>query len=125
MKFKAASIILFIYAFIGLAIAVLADFNNTIAYAVVTVLYVLIPIYGGWGVWRRQSKAIAISMLLFVTQSFRLIDKQSIVPHISPITISFPITDFSQGSGYFIDIFAIGMAAYLAWLLKLNSLSNK
>ena len=118
MKYKIISLILACYGLIGLSIVIFTELASTFVYVIATLFYVIVPTYGAWGVWHQKRIALITSMLLFISQSIRLVDKHSIMPHISPITVSFPITDFSQGSGYLIDCFAIAMFFSLAWLLK-------
>ena len=88
-------------------------------------LYVFIPAFGAYGTWFKNRVAIFITLLFFVSQSFRTVGGDSAIAHIAPITISLPIGDFVNGKGYLIDLFAIGMAVFIGWLLKLTISPNR
>jgi hypothetical protein len=125
MKFKIASTILTIFTLIGLGITILTDFESELSLFICIVLYVLIPAYGAYGTFVKSRLAVIISLLFFISQSIRHVSEGSLIPHLAPITISFPLGDFSKGQGYLIDVFAIFMVVLLAWLLKDGMLSHK
>jgi hypothetical protein len=125
VKFKVASSILALFTLIGLGVTIFSDFENIERLIICSVLYVLIPAYGAYGTFIRSRTGILVSMTLFLFQSIRSVGSDSLIPHIAPITISFPFGDFSNGQGYLIDYFAIFMAIFLAWLLKVVITPNK
>ncbi|MDO6719191.1 hypothetical protein Q4575_07260 [Psychrosphaera sp. 1_MG-2023] len=125
MKFKVASSILAIFTLIGLGIVIFSDFESTASRLICLALYVLIPAYGAYGIFIRSRRAIFVSVAFFISQSIRMVDSESIIPHIAPITVSVPFGDFSNGQGYLIDYFAIVMVVFLIWLLKGLMTPNK
>lgn len=118
MKFKVASFILALFALIGLGLASVYDFNSVTSLVMFIVLYVFVPAYGSYGTFSKNYIAISVTMLFFIFHSIRSVGSDSLLPNIAPITISFPLSDFSNGKGYLIDYFAIFMVIFLAWLLK-------
>jgi len=118
VKFKIASSILVLFTLIGLGVIIFSDFETTEIMLICFVLYVLIPAYGAYGTFVQSRNALLVSFLFFVFQSIRQVDDGNLIPHIAPITVSFPFGDFSNGQGYLIDFFAIFMAIFLGWLLK-------
>lgn len=125
VKFKVASSILALYTLIGLGVTIYSDFESDLSALVSILLYVLIPAYGTYGTWTKSRIAMLITLVFFISQSVRSVGTDGLIPHIAPITISFPVGDFSNGQGYLIDLFAISMAVFLAWLLKLVITPNK
>jgi len=125
MKFKVASSILALFTLIGLVIIIYSDFESDLSALISILLFVLLPAYGAYGTWVKSRIAILMTVVFFVTQSVRNVGTDNLFPHIAPITISFPIGDFSNGQGYLIDFFAISMAIFLAWLLKVAMTPNK
>ena len=125
MKFNVASSILGLFTLIGLGITISSDFESIASLLVVFLLYVLIPAYGTYGTFVKSRSAILVSIVFFISQSIRNVGSESLMPHIAPISVSFPFGDFSNGRGYVIDYFAIFMAIFLAWLLKVIITANK
>lgn len=119
MYFKLASIILALFAVIGLVLCLYLDFESYLNTITSVLLYVFIPAYGAYGTWNKSAISIFLSLMLFILLSIRTVNVDSLIPHISPISISFPIGDFSKGEGYLIDYFAIFMAIFLACLFKI------
>lgn len=118
MKFTVAILILACFALIGLGIIILSDFASTASRLICLVLYVLIPAYGAYGIFVKSKLAILVTLLFFISQSIRMVDSESLIPHIAPITLSVAFGDFSNGQGYLIDFFAMVMVVFLMWLLK-------
>ena len=125
MKFKVASSILALFTLIGLVVIIYSDFESDLSALISILLFVLLPAYGAYGTWVKSRIAILITEVFFTSQSVRNVGTDNLLPHIAPITISFPIGDFSKGQGYLVDIFAIFMAIFLAWLLKVVITTNK
>ncbi|WP_105168170.1 hypothetical protein [Pseudoalteromonas sp. T1lg23B] len=105
MKFKVASSILALFTLIGLGVTIYSDFESYLSAVVSILLYVLVPAYGTYGTWVKSRIAILITLVFFISQSVRSVGTDSLIPHIAPITISFPVGDFSSGQGYLIDFF--------------------
>ncbi|MEW6993818.1 hypothetical protein AADZ84_06065 [Colwelliaceae bacterium MEBiC 14330] len=125
MKFKVASFILALFTLIGLVVITYSNFESDLSALISILLFVLLPAYGAYGTWVKSRMAILITVVFFIFQSVRNVGTDNLFPHIAPITISFPIGDFSNGQGYLIDFFAISMAIFLAWLLKVVITPNK
>jgi hypothetical protein len=125
MKFKVASSILALFTLIGLVVIIYSDFESDLSALISILLFVLLPAYGAYGTWVKSRIAILITVVFFTSQSVRNVGTDNLFPHIAPITISSPIGDFSNGQGYLVDFFAISMAIFLAWLLKVVITPNK
>jgi len=122
LKFKLASLIHALYALIGLSIVIFYEFEHIKSIVFSCLLYVLIPLYGAYGCYVANAKALVVSILFFISQSVRHVGNENVLPHIAPISISFPFGDFASGNGYLIDFFALFMAFYVGYLL-VNMLS--
>ena len=118
MKFKVTSIILGLYTLIGVVISGYSQFEQYGSTLLSILLYVLLPAYGTYGIRLKNKTAIIITLVLFLSQSVRIISADALIPHIAPITISIPLGDFSKGQGYLIDFFAIAMVVWLGWLFR-------
>lgn len=125
MKFTIATLIQALFALIALGIIIYSDIESDLSIFVSIVFFVLIPSLGAYGTYFKKRSEILVSLVFFISQVYRSINTDNIIPNIRPITISFPFGDFSNGHGYLIDLFAIFMAIFLAWLLKLVITSNK
>jgi len=119
-KYKAVSCFLYLYGGIGFTILFLFDFSNISNMVCGAVLYAAIPLYSAYGIWRRKRSAIMLAFLPFLAQSIRYIGHDATFFNISPITVSFPLTSFEQGTGYLIDYLAITMLCILIYLLRDN-----
>lgn len=118
MKFTIATLIQAIFALIGLGIIIYSDIESDLSIFISIVFFVLIPSLGAYGTYFKKRSAILVSLVFFISQVYRSISTDNLIPNIRAITISFPFGDFSNGHGYLIDFFAIFMAIFLAWLLK-------
>ena len=118
MKFTLAASIQALYALIGLGLTLHSDIPSDLSRLASFVLFALIPAYGAYGTYFRRPGGILVSLIFFISQSIRRVSPDSFVPDVMPITVSFPIGDFSDGQGYLVDVFALFMAIFLAWLLK-------
>ena len=118
MFFKLASVVLSLFALIGVGVCLYFDFESSLSGIASVLLFVLVPIYGAYGTWNKNALGIFLSLIMFMFLSIRKVSVDSLLPHIAPISISFPIGDFSNGDGYLVNYFAIFMAIFLAWLLK-------
>lgn len=114
-----------LFALIGLGVTIFAGLANTLTVFLCLILYVVIPAYGSYGTFVKSRRAIVVSMVFFVSQSIRNIDNTSLLPHISPISISFAFGDVANGQGYLIDYFAIFMVVFLAWLFRVEFNTRK
>jgi len=125
MGFTVATSIQALFSLIGLGITIFSDIEGDLSILVSFILFFLIPALGAYGTHFKKRSAILVSLVFFLSQSIRGIGTDNIIPNIMPISISFPFGDFSSGQGYLIDLFAIFMAIFLGWLLKLVITSNK
>jgi presenilin-like A22 family membrane protease len=124
MKFKVPSLILVIFASIGFFICVRSGFESYNQTIIAALLYVVIPLYGAYGLWRRKQLAIVVLIIFFAYQCIRSVEPGSAMSFTVPISISLPIGDFAKGEGYLIDLFAILMMVGLAWLFNINRKSE-
>jgi hypothetical protein len=127
MKFKFVSSILAVYAIIALGVLVFSGFEhkafiNLFSYAF---LYIVIPAYGAFGVWKHNQRSVFISLLLFVSQSIRTIGGDNWFLYAPPFSLGMTFGDFSDGQGYLLDFFAIFMAVFLALLFWILYSANK
>ena len=124
MPFKIASVVLSLYALIGAFICLTFTFDRGVSLVMVSFLFVIMPSFGAYLTWHKKTLGIFSCALLFAFLSVRPVTTDNILPHIAPITLSFPLGDFTQGGGMLIDFFAIFMACFLAWLGKVSMASN-
>lgn len=119
MKFIFASFILAIYSLIGIGIVVFSEveFKAAVNFYSYICLYIVIPAYGAYGIWKHKLNAVLISLLFFLSQSIRVIGRDSWFPFAPPFSLGVPFGNFSVGQGYLVDIFAIAMVIFLALLL--------
>lgn len=118
MKFKFASSIIAVYAIIALGVFVFSGFEhkaviNLFSYAF---LYIVIPAYGAFGVWKQNQNSVFISLVFFTSQSIRTIGGDNWFLYAPPFSLGMTFGDFSDGQGYLVDYFAISMAVFLALL---------
>jgi hypothetical protein len=125
LKFTIATLIQALFALIGLGIVMYSYIESDLSIFISIVFYVLVPSLGAYGTYFKKRSAILVSLVFFISQVYRNISTDNLIPNIRPITISFPFGDFSNGHGYLIDFFAIFMAIFLAWLLKEVIATNK
>jgi len=118
--FKLVSIILAIYSFVGVGIIVFSEFESKPALKLFSyiLVFVLIPLYGTYGIWKKSRKVLLLSLLLFLSQSIRGIGGELWFLYSPPISIGIPFGSFADGSGYLIDFFAITMTIFLFGLLR-------
>ncbi|NQZ22697.1 MAG: hypothetical protein HRT53_11635 [Colwellia sp.] len=127
MKFKFASSILAVYAIIALGVFIFSGFEhkaviNLFSYAF---LYIVIPAYGAFGIWKHKQRSVFISLLFFVSQSIRTIGGDNWFIYGAPFSLGMAFGDFSDGQGYLVDYFAISMAVFLALLFWTLYSANK
>ncbi len=109
------------YAILGLfvCLSMIVD-NQTLSATTLfsgVICYIVLPIYGIVGVKKKDLTALLVMALLFLFISVRFTGEAAWLPVISPIAISFPITDFPEGEGYLLDVFALLMTGWFCWLL--------
>ncbi len=127
MKFKFASSILAVYAIIALGVFVFSGYENKgvinlFSYAF---LYIVIPAYGAFGVWKHNQSSVFISLLFFSSQSIRTVGGDNWFIYGAPFSLGMTFGDFSDGQGYLVDFFAISMAVLLALLFCILYSANK
>jgi len=125
LKFKLASLIHALYALIGLSIVIFYEFEHIESIVFSCLLYVLIPLFGAYGCYVANAKALVVSILFFISQSVRHVGNENVLPQIAPISISFPFVDFARENGYLIDFFALFMALYVGYLLVIVLSANR
>lgn len=125
MKFLVATWIQVIFSMIGAAIIAGSDIEGNLSLVLGVLVFVIIPALGAYGTYFKNPIVILTSLVFFIFQSVRTINADSLIPNIRPISISYGFGDFSTGQGFLIDFFAIFMAIFLAWLLKVIVLPHK
>ncbi len=118
MKFKTTCLLLTLYSLIALGITLHTGFESNITTALFVLFYVIIPAFGAYAALVKNRVALVVAAIFFISQIVRSVSAGSVFPNIAPITISFPMGDFSKGSGYLIDFFAIFMVVLLVWLIS-------
>jgi len=117
-----------IYSLVGLGVFVHSGFENKalinlFSYAI---LYLAIPAYGAFGMWRHNKSSVIILLLFFVSQSIRVIGGDNWFLYAPPFSLGMAFGNFTDGQGYLVDYFAISMVLILALLLRtLISSNNK
>lgn len=119
-KYKGVSYFLGLYGLIGLTLFILIEMTSLYKLVFCLLVYCVIPLYCAFGIWQKKQHAIALALIPFMLQSIRYVGPDATIPSISPITISFPLTSFEQGTGYLIDYLAIAMLSVLIYLLLDN-----
>jgi len=125
MAFKLASIILILFALIGVVVMFTFDFNSHFAVFFCLLCYVCIPMYGAYGCWNKRRLAISVALVFFLSQMVREMGYEIALPHISPITILYSMENLTDAKGVYIDLFALGMVLLLSWLLYLIAVHNR
>lgn len=127
MKFRFASFIITVYSLIGIGVVVNSEFETKAVFNLLSYifLYITIPIYGAYGIWKQDLTSVVISLLFFTSQSIRAIDGRSWFPYPPPFSLGVPFGDFSDGQGYLFDYFAASMVIFLAFLVRVLFTSNK
>lgn len=112
---------------IGIALVVSSAFDShaTLRIFSYVCIYIIVPAYGAYGVWKQSLASVIISLLFFASQSIRVIGGDSWFPYAPPFSLALPFGDFSDGQGYLFDYFSTSMAIMLALLLWVLLRSNK
>ncbi|WP_448555041.1 hypothetical protein [Thalassotalea montiporae] len=116
MPYKITSVVLGLYALIGLAVCYFYNFIDWLSLFVAVLNYALLPALGAYWTWQKVRVGMLIAALYFAFQSIRRVSPESFLPHIAPISLSFPLGDFTSGNGLLIDVFAITMVIILLTL---------
>lgn len=119
-KYRGVSYFLVLYGLIGITLFVLIEMTSLYELVFCLLVYCVIPLYCAFGIWQKKQHAIALALIPFILQSIRYVGSEAMIPSFSPITISFPLTSFEQGTGYLIDYLAITMLCVLIYLFGEN-----
>lgn len=120
-KYKAVSCFLGLYGLIALSLLFFIEITRYVNLIFCSVVYCIIPLYCAFGIWKKKQHAIGLTFIPFILQSIRYVGPDKTIPSISPITVSFPLTSFDQGTGYLIDYLAIFMLFVFIYLLRDNN----
>jgi hypothetical protein len=112
---------------IGIAVIVFSGFDT---HAILRnfsyiCIYIIVPAYGAYDVWKQSLASVIISLLFFASQSVRIIGGDNWFPYAPPFSLSLSIGDFSDGQDYLFDYFSTSMVIMLALLLWVLLRSNK
>lgn len=109
--------ILSLYSVIG-AVLLLSQLREGWVYLMVnSMLFVVIPLIGVYGMWRRNRTALLLTLLFFGWQSIRRVNSISWLSERIPISLSWPVGDFANGHGVLLDFFAMIMMVLIIWQL--------
>ena len=127
MKFRFASFILSVYSLVGIGIVVSSELETKAAFNLLSyiLLYIIVPTYGAYGVWKKNPTCVVVSLLFFTSQSTRVIGRESWFPYPPPLALGLPFGDFSDGQGYLFDYFSASMVIFLVILLWVLFTPNK
>jgi hypothetical protein len=127
VKFRFASFILSVYSLVGIGIVVSSELETKVAFNLFSYifLYIIVPTYGAYGVWKQNLTSVVVSLLFFTSQSIRAIGGGSWFPYPPPLSLGLPFGDFSDGQGYLFDYFSASMVIFLAVLLWVLFTPNK
>jgi hypothetical protein len=118
VKFRFASLILTVYSLVGIGIVVSSELETNAAFNLLSYifLYIIVPIFWAYGVWKQNLTCVVVSLLFFTSQSIRAIGGGSWFPYPPPLSLGVPFGDFSDGQGYLFDYFSASMVIFLAFL---------
>jgi hypothetical protein len=127
VKFRFASFILTVYFLLGISVVVSSEFETTAALNLLSYicLYIIVPIYGAYGIWKQNLSSIVVSLLFFASHSVRVIGGASWFPYPPPFSLGIPLGSFSDGQGYLFDYFAAAMVIFLALLVRVLFTPNQ
>lgn len=127
MKFKLASSIFALISILALGITLDSEPENKAIIGVFSYMFIfiIIPAYGAYGLWKRSLVGILVSLAFSISQSVKLIGNANWLPFNPPLSLGISIGNFENGSGYFVDFFAIAMAIFLTLLLRSTFLLKK
>jgi hypothetical protein len=116
-----------VYSIVGLGVFVFSGFENKAVIKLFSYafIFIAIPAYGAFGVWKHNRSSVFISLLLFASQSIRTLGGDNWFLYAPPFSLSIPFGDFSNGQGYLLDYFAISMTVFMALLLWILFSTNK
>ncbi|BBN81486.1 hypothetical protein PA25_14710 [Pseudoalteromonas sp. A25] len=116
-----ASIVLSIYALIGLVITIQLNFDTIFEQLISLLMFFIIPALGVYGSYYKKRWALAVACCYFLFRILKSGGSEHVYFAISPISLSFAFGDFSQGQGYLIDFFAICMTLGLFRLIQVET----
>ena len=127
MKFRFASFILSVYSLFGIGIVVSSELESKVAFNLLSYifLYIIVPTYGAYGVWKQNLTSVVVTLLFFTSQSIRAIGGGSWFPYSPPLSLGVTFGDFSDGQGYLFDYFSASMVIFLVILLWVLFTPNK
>lgn len=125
MASKVISLIVALYGCIGFVIVTLTKGEDILALISVGLLFGLLPLYFARGIWLQNKSLLIMTALYFLMQSIKYVGSDILLFNTYPISIAFPITDFSNGDGYLVDFFPIFMALLLIGLYRTVHVNEK
>lgn len=96
MKFRFASFILSVYSLVGIEIVVSCELETKVVFNLLSYifLYIIVPTYGAYGVWKQNLTSIVVSLLSFTSQSIRAIGYGSWLPYPPPLALVYHLVIF-------------------------------
>ena len=127
MKFRFASFILAVYSVVGIGVVVSSkqEVKVTLNLIIYVFLYIIVPAYGAYGIWKQRLSSLIVSLLFFTSHTIRSIGVGNWFPYAPPFSLGIAFGDFSDGQGYLFDYFATSMVIFLALLIWVLFTPNK
>ena len=125
MTNKLAGIILCLYGVTGFGVMAFSEPSHDILFNLVSygLIFTVIPLLGAYGLWFHKSWAMGFTLVFFLLQSVKPFIFLQWLPFYPPISLGIPFGDFTKGTAYLVDFFAIAMAVY-SLILCLRQLFN-
>ena len=118
--YRAISGVIGLYGLCGILTIYLQDDIDIGQWIAMTLMFVIFPFYAAFALWMGNKLAACISWLYFMSQTIRYVGPDKILPNSYPISIVYPVTDFSSGFGYFIDFFSVTITLVLSFILLMS-----
>jgi hypothetical protein len=112
---------------LGIGLTLFAELGNKSIISLLSYIFIfiVIPAYGAYGLWKRSLCGVFVSLVFSLSQSVKLIGGSNWLPFNPPLSLGISMGSFENGSGYFIDFLAITMAIFLISLLQSTFNSKK
>ena len=119
MRYIVASIVLLLVALVGAWVMIFASIENFlfaghIGYAI---LFILIPTVSAYGIANRKKWGVILSIIFFLPQCINYVSQSLSFQFMAPISLGLTFNGREEGTNYIFNIFAIGMATYMIFLL--------
>lgn len=115
---RSLSIYYFISAIIALGILALQMENTSVfQLALYADIYIFCCILAATLLWKKKTSGYAFALLPSVSQAVRPIGDSAWLNLPPPISLGFPVGDFSIGQGFIVDVLALAISVLLIYCL--------